>query len=96
MARRVGGSKLFSTSIDTHGVIWHANQGGEAMPDEWLFWDDARMLLGISRDKMTKLVRAGVLESKPDPLDARRLLVKKSSVEALKAQSASRTRKQEA
>jgi DNA-binding MarR family transcriptional regulator len=65
------------------------------MSDEWLFWDDARRMLGISRDKMTKIVKSGLLESKEDPLDGRRVLVKRSSVEALKAQSVSRPRKED-
>ena len=65
------------------------------MPDEWMLWEDARQILGVSRDKMTKLVKTGVIESRGDPLDGRRVLIKRSSVEAVKAQSVPRTRKED-
>jgi excisionase family DNA binding protein len=40
--------------------------------------------LGISRVKLRKLIREGILTTVPDPLDSRARLVKKEDVEKLK------------
>jgi len=44
---------------------------------------EARRVLRISPNKMTQLVRTGVLPYKQDPLDARVKLVERGDVEAL-------------
>jgi hypothetical protein len=54
-------------------------------------WDEARAILGVSRDKMTKLIRSGTLTRYADPLDARRTQLLRAEVLALKAQSVKRT-----
>lgn len=58
--------------------------------DEWVSWEDARHELNVSRDKMSKLVKDKAIESKDDPLDERRILIRKSSVVSIKAQSTTR------
>jgi excisionase family DNA binding protein len=64
------------------------------MQDEWLSWEDARVLLGVSRTKMTDLVKENKIEHKKDSLDDRRVLIKRESVEAIKAQSLPRKGKE--
>ncbi|MDD5700836.1 MAG: helix-turn-helix domain-containing protein [Dehalococcoidales bacterium] len=54
------------------------------MTDGYLNLKEAREYLGISRVKMTKLVKDGVLKAIPDPLDSRSMLVKKDDVEKLR------------
>ncbi len=49
---------------------------------------EAREYLRVSRAKMTKLIKDGVLPSEPDPLDGRIRLVKRADVEALAERSA--------
>jgi hypothetical protein len=65
------------------------------MEDEWLTWEVARMLLGVSRTKMTNLVKQNRVEHKRDALDDRRVLIKRESVETLKADSVPRKGKEE-
>jgi len=62
--------------------------------DEWLTWEDARVLLGVSRTKMTNLVKENKVAHKRDALDDRRVLIKRESVEMLKADSLPRKAKE--
>ena len=55
--------------------------------DEWMRWEEARVLLNVSRDKMSKLIKSAAIGSKKDPLDARVTLVKRDDVETLKYES---------
>jgi hypothetical protein len=54
------------------------------MTDGYMNLREAKGYLGISRVKMTKLVRDGVVRTIPDPLDARSQLVKIEDIEKLK------------
>jgi Helix-turn-helix domain len=57
------------------------------MPDEeqsdWISANEARLMLGIGRSKMTALIKSGEVESKPSKLDGRVTLVSRASVEEL-------------
>lgn len=55
--------------------------------NDLLTWEQARRYLGVSRDKMSKLIKAERIETRHDPLDQRRRLIVRASVEALKAQT---------
>lgn len=48
---------------------------------------EARKLLGVSPNKMSKLISDGTLTYEQDPLDQRVKLVKRSAVENLKQRS---------
>ena len=51
--------------------------------DEYLTLGEAQSLLGVSKNKMWRLVKIGALEAFPNPLDNRQKLVKRQAVEEL-------------
>ena len=57
------------------------------MSDELLTAHEAQEYLGVSKRKMWRLLQDGVLATQNDPLDARVKLIKRSDLDALKAQS---------
>ncbi len=48
---------------------------------------EAQRELGVSKVKMSKLLREGLLHATPDPLDKRSKLIPRAEVDALKARS---------
>lgn len=44
----------------------------------------AASYLGVSRDKLSRMIRAGQIETLPNPLDGRQRLIDKSQLDALK------------
>jgi hypothetical protein len=54
---------------------------------DYLTVGEARELLGISRPKMARLLKDGVLTARVDPLDKRSKLVSRTAVYALAARS---------
>ena len=54
------------------------------MAEEYMNLKEARGYLGVSRVKMTKLVKDIPLQTIPDPLDSRSRLVKKEDLKKLK------------
>ena len=53
-------------------------------PTDLISTSEAQKLLGVSRPKMTQLLREGVIRHFPDPLDRRVKLVSRAEVLALK------------
>jgi excisionase family DNA binding protein len=51
---------------------------------EYMTVEEAREYLGVSRGKMAKLVKDGILKTTPDTLDLGLKLVKKEDVDKLK------------
>lgn len=49
-------------------------------PNDLIHSTEARKLLGISPYKMSKLIKAGVVQVYPDPLDDRVKLVSRSQI----------------
>jgi DNA-binding MarR family transcriptional regulator len=60
------------------------------MTDGYMNLKEAREYLGISRVKMTKLVKVGVVKTTPDPLDSRSQLVKLEDIQKLKLRNPTR------
>ena len=56
-------------------------------PDRLMTTGEAREYLNISRAKMAKLIRDGVLKTEDDPLDERIKLIRKSDLDALRKRS---------
>jgi len=54
------------------------------MTPEYMTISEAREDLEVSKGKMSKLVKDGILKTIPDPLDSRVKLVKREDVERLK------------
>lgn len=54
------------------------------MSEDYMNLKEAREYLGVSRVKMTKLVKDGVIQTIKNPLDSRSSLVKKEDIEKLK------------
>jgi DNA-binding MarR family transcriptional regulator len=54
------------------------------MPHDLIPLGEARHLLGVSDNKVTSLVKAGLLKTYTDLLDRRKKLVSRAEVEALK------------
>lgn len=57
------------------------------MAEDLIKAGEAEGLLGISKAKMSRLLKNGTLETFPDPLDLRVKLVRRADVMALKARS---------
>ena len=55
-----------------------------AMTDGYMNLKEAREYLGVSRVKMTKLVKDGIVKAIPDPLDSRSQLVRVEDLEKIK------------
>jgi len=53
------------------------------MSDELVTMTEAAQLLGTTREKVARLVRQGVLTSRPSVLDARRRLIPRTEVEGI-------------
>lgn len=53
------------------------------MPTEYLSLGDAAVMMGVSRSKLWRLVRDGVLPAYQSEIDRREKLVRRSDVEAL-------------
>jgi excisionase family DNA binding protein len=51
---------------------------------EYLTMTEAREYLGVSKPKMWRLVKQGVLPAYSDPLDKRKRLVRKDDIEKLR------------
>lgn len=54
------------------------------MTEDYINLKEAREYLGVSRVKMTKLVKDGSVKAIPDPLDSRSQLVKREDIKKLK------------
>ncbi|MEO0250012.1 MAG: hypothetical protein ABIN58_10895 [candidate division WOR-3 bacterium] len=54
------------------------------MPTDFMSLTEAQLYLGVSRIKMSKLVREKNLEVFTDPLDKRKKLLRREDVERLK------------
>lgn len=54
------------------------------MTKDYMTMREAQEYLGVSKVKISKLVKDGILQTTSDPLDARVKLVKRSDVEKLK------------
>ncbi len=59
-----------------------AKKGGDAMTVA-----EAQRTLGVSKVKIAQLIRDGLLNATPDPLDKRSKLIPRAEVEALRARS---------
>lgn len=57
------------------------------MPDAELNVTEGAAYLGVSRDKMWRLIKSGKIPARKDPLDERRKLIKTSDLKRLKEQS---------
>jgi excisionase family DNA binding protein len=57
------------------------------MEDEYMTLNEAKEYLGVSRVKISQLVRDGKLKTSENPLDSRSKLVKSEEVKKLKANS---------
>ncbi len=55
------------------------------MPKDYMTMREAQEYLGISKVKISKLVKEGTLKTKGNPLDSRVKLVKREDVEKLKS-----------
>lgn len=53
----------------------------------FLNWERARTFLGVSRNKMSELIKTGALVKHDHPLDKRIKLFKQSDLDAIKKQS---------
>lgn len=53
------------------------------MPEDYVTMKEAQELLGVSNQKMWRLVRDGVLEAIRSPLDGRVKLIRRSDLDAL-------------
>jgi len=54
--------------------------------DEYISIAEAQSILGVSRPRMTQILREGLLSAKPNPVDRRSKLVRRRNVEALARQ----------
>jgi excisionase family DNA binding protein len=63
------------------------SEGGEHSADDMMTVGEAREYLGVGRQKMTELIKRGVLTTHPDPLDKRMRLILSADVEKLRRQS---------
>ena len=54
-------------------------------PDEVLTVEEARKLLGFTKNKMALALKTGLLPFKPHPLDKRIKLIRRGDVEKLRA-----------
>jgi hypothetical protein len=75
-------SNCYNTPNQEEPVV----KGDCAMTDEFVTVGEARDLLGISKPKMTQLLREGILTATTSPLDKRVKLVRAADVEILLAQ----------
>lgn len=57
------------------------------MSEDYITLREAREFLGISKNKIAKMVKDGTVKTIPDPLDSRVKLVKKVDIERLKLRS---------
>jgi hypothetical protein len=57
------------------------------LPDDLLTTAQVRAFLRISKQKMAQLIASGELHTRPDPLDGRVKLIRRSEVDALLARS---------
>lgn len=57
------------------------------MPDTELTVTEGAAYLGVSRNKIWKIIKSGELATRKDPLDERRKLVKKADLQRLKERS---------
>lgn len=55
--------------------------------EEYVTVGEARVMLGVSKMTMSRLIREGTLKAEQDPLNLRVKLIKRSDVEALRARS---------
>jgi len=53
------------------------------MTDKYVSMNEAQVILKVSRTKMWKLVKEGILKTYSDPLDKRKRLVRKEDLEKL-------------
>jgi excisionase family DNA binding protein len=54
------------------------------MAEEYISVTQARELLGVSRPKIARMIREGMLTTVPDQWDGRIKLIKRSEVEAIR------------
>jgi hypothetical protein len=54
-------------------------------PEEWMTATDARILLGIGKNKLAEFLKNGTLKGVTSPFDKRVVLVKRADVERLSA-----------
>jgi excisionase family DNA binding protein len=55
----------------------------QAVPNDLVSTSEAQKLLGVSRPTMSRLLKEGVIQHFPNPLDRREKLVSKAEVLAL-------------
>jgi excisionase family DNA binding protein len=71
----------------TECSVLHEEPKGDVMltDSEYLSTSEARELLRVKRDKMTRMIREGIIKTYESPLDRRYKMILRADVEALLA-----------